>query len=234
MSDQLSPMEAIMWRVGHDATLRMTVGALLVVERPPDPIALLERIRLASPARAAAAPATRRRDDRPHPPGLDRRCRSDARAPRADALGRRAGVPAPGARPRRPARVGAVRSGGLAVGPDGGRRPRGRPRRDLRPCPPRADRRRRRHPAARGAPRRARGAAGPARPPPAPAGEDGRGTRARRRSPSGHVHDHDRPAERHPAARRRRQHRLRRRPRSTPPCASPSGRSTSPTRCPAS
>ena len=28
MTDQLSPMEAIMWRVGQDATLRMTVGAL--------------------------------------------------------------------------------------------------------------------------------------------------------------------------------------------------------------
>jgi WS/DGAT/MGAT family acyltransferase len=52
-------MEAIMWRVGHDATLRMTVGALLVVERPPAPSALLERITRAT----GAAPRLRRRPD---------------------------------------------------------------------------------------------------------------------------------------------------------------------------
>ena len=36
MLDQLSPIEAIMWRVGQDATLRMTVGALMILDRPAD------------------------------------------------------------------------------------------------------------------------------------------------------------------------------------------------------
>ena len=36
MADRLSPMEAIMWRVGQDATLRMTVGALVILDRTAD------------------------------------------------------------------------------------------------------------------------------------------------------------------------------------------------------
>jgi diacylglycerol O-acyltransferase len=47
MSGQLSPMEAIMWRVGQDATLRMTLGALLIVDPPPTQTALTERLAFA-------------------------------------------------------------------------------------------------------------------------------------------------------------------------------------------
>ncbi len=44
MANKLSPMESVMWRVGHDPTLRMTVGALLFVDRSPAPNALAERL----------------------------------------------------------------------------------------------------------------------------------------------------------------------------------------------
>lgn len=47
MSDELSPIEAIMWRVGQTGSLRMTVGALLIVDRLPDRDSLLERLRFA-------------------------------------------------------------------------------------------------------------------------------------------------------------------------------------------
>jgi WS/DGAT/MGAT family acyltransferase len=59
MADLLSPMEAIMWRVGQDATLRMTVGALLVLDRPPTLDALGERLAVA----ADRAPRLRRRPE---------------------------------------------------------------------------------------------------------------------------------------------------------------------------
>ena len=61
MTDQLSPMEAIMWRVGQDATLRMTVGALIILDRPPTTEALSERLAFA----ADQAPRLRRRPDDP-------------------------------------------------------------------------------------------------------------------------------------------------------------------------
>lgn len=61
MSDQLSPMEAIMWRVGQDATLRMTVGALMILDRPPASAALAERLAFA----AGHAPRLCRRPDDP-------------------------------------------------------------------------------------------------------------------------------------------------------------------------
>ena len=61
MTDQLTPMEAIMWRVGQDATLRMTLGALTIVDRPPTVDELRERLGLA----AATAPRLRRRPDDP-------------------------------------------------------------------------------------------------------------------------------------------------------------------------
>ena len=35
MSDTLSPIETVMWRVGHDPTLRMTVGDLMLLDRAP-------------------------------------------------------------------------------------------------------------------------------------------------------------------------------------------------------
>ena len=61
MADRLSPMEAIMWRVGQDATLRMTVGALVLLDRPPSFDALTERLAFAMDN----APRLRRRPDDP-------------------------------------------------------------------------------------------------------------------------------------------------------------------------
>ena len=61
MTDRLSPMEAIMWRVGQDATLRMTVGALAILDRTPTTEALTERLAFA----ADNAPRLRRRPDDP-------------------------------------------------------------------------------------------------------------------------------------------------------------------------
>ena len=61
MTDRLSPMEAIMWRVGQDATLRMTVGALAILESSPTPEALAERVGFATDN----APRLRRRPDDP-------------------------------------------------------------------------------------------------------------------------------------------------------------------------
>lgn len=59
MPEYLSPIEAIMWRVGQDPTLRMTVGALLTLDRAPGSEALAQRV-----ARATAlAPRLRRRPD---------------------------------------------------------------------------------------------------------------------------------------------------------------------------
>ena len=61
MRDPLSPMEAIMWRVGQDATLRMTVGALMILDQPPTTAALTERLKLVTDQ----APRLRRRPDDP-------------------------------------------------------------------------------------------------------------------------------------------------------------------------
>jgi diacylglycerol O-acyltransferase / wax synthase len=58
---QLTPMESIMWRVGQDPTLRMTLGALLIVDRPPTPTALTERLAFA----ATRAPRLCQRPDEP-------------------------------------------------------------------------------------------------------------------------------------------------------------------------
>src|SRR3954463_13693710 len=40
---RLSPIEAVMWKAGQDPTLRMTVGAVLVLDRAPSYDSLLER-----------------------------------------------------------------------------------------------------------------------------------------------------------------------------------------------
>ena len=61
MIERLSPMEAIMWRVGQDATLRMTVGALILLDRPPTTKALEERLALV----ADRVPRLRKRPDDP-------------------------------------------------------------------------------------------------------------------------------------------------------------------------
>jgi diacylglycerol O-acyltransferase / wax synthase len=47
MTDELSPIEAIMWRIGQTGSLRMTVGAVMIVDRLPDHASLLERLRFA-------------------------------------------------------------------------------------------------------------------------------------------------------------------------------------------
>ncbi len=61
MVERLTPMEAIMWRVGQDATLRMTVGALMILDRSPTSKALEERLDLV----ASHEPRLRRRPDDP-------------------------------------------------------------------------------------------------------------------------------------------------------------------------
>ena len=43
MPDRLSPIEAVMWRAGHDPSLRMTVGIVMVLDRAPSLEALEER-----------------------------------------------------------------------------------------------------------------------------------------------------------------------------------------------
>ncbi len=44
MDGRLTPIEAIMWRAGQDPNLRMTVGALVLLGRPVDRDALIERL----------------------------------------------------------------------------------------------------------------------------------------------------------------------------------------------
>ncbi len=48
MNDALSPMEAVMWRVGQDPGLRMTTGNLLFLEQALRPSELIERLGAAS------------------------------------------------------------------------------------------------------------------------------------------------------------------------------------------
>jgi diacylglycerol O-acyltransferase len=59
--DQLSPLEAIMWRVGQDATLRMTLGAVVMLDRAPALPDLRARLAHAT----ALAPRLRCRPDDP-------------------------------------------------------------------------------------------------------------------------------------------------------------------------
>jgi WS/DGAT/MGAT family acyltransferase len=59
MNEHLSPIESIMWRVGQDPTLRMTVGAVLLLDRPPRTAALREQLLSA----ADRAPRLRQRPD---------------------------------------------------------------------------------------------------------------------------------------------------------------------------
>ncbi len=61
-SIDLTPIESVMWRVGQDATLRMTVGVLLILDRLPDPDAVRDRV---GTAMAAAAPLRRRPEPQP-------------------------------------------------------------------------------------------------------------------------------------------------------------------------
>ena len=63
----LTPLESVMWRVGQDATLRMTVGVLLLLDRPPDPDALRRRV-----GTAMAGAARLRQRPEPQPAGRHR------------------------------------------------------------------------------------------------------------------------------------------------------------------
>jgi WS/DGAT/MGAT family acyltransferase len=72
MVEQLSPMEAIMWRVGQDPMLRMTVGTVMILDHAPEQAALIERLAQL----ADDAPRLHRRPDdstpiRPRPIWLD-------------------------------------------------------------------------------------------------------------------------------------------------------------------
>lgn len=44
MSDRLSPIEAMIWKVGHDPALRMTVGNLMILDRAPTRGDLVDRL----------------------------------------------------------------------------------------------------------------------------------------------------------------------------------------------
>lgn len=48
MNDALSPIETVMWRVGNDPSLRMTVGNLMLLDRAPDRAELIDRLALVS------------------------------------------------------------------------------------------------------------------------------------------------------------------------------------------
>src|SRR5215471_7348876 len=48
MTDPLSPIETVMWRVGQDPGLRMTVGNLMILDRPPSRSDLVDRLGLTS------------------------------------------------------------------------------------------------------------------------------------------------------------------------------------------
>jgi diacylglycerol O-acyltransferase len=61
VDDYLSSVESIMWRVGQDPALRMTVGALMILDRSPTKAAFADRVLLA----AQRAPRLRRRPDDP-------------------------------------------------------------------------------------------------------------------------------------------------------------------------
>ena len=59
MNERLTSIEAIMWRAGQDATLRMTVGDLMVLDRAPTRDALVARLAAA----AERVPRLRQRPD---------------------------------------------------------------------------------------------------------------------------------------------------------------------------
>ena len=44
LTGRLTSIEAIMWRAGHDATFRMTVGDVMILDRAPDRDALVDRL----------------------------------------------------------------------------------------------------------------------------------------------------------------------------------------------
>jgi WS/DGAT/MGAT family acyltransferase len=66
MSDALSPIETVMWRVGHDPTLRMTVGNLMLLNQVPARSDLVDRL-------GSVSERAERLRQRPGDPGYVRR-----------------------------------------------------------------------------------------------------------------------------------------------------------------
>ncbi len=91
MSDALSPIETVMWRVGHDPTLRMTVGNLMLLDRAPDASGADRTPGRGIGAGRATPPATGRADLRPAATPVDDGPRFRPGPPRA-----RLTVPPPG------------------------------------------------------------------------------------------------------------------------------------------
>src|ERR1700751_4959655 len=91
MTDPLSPIETVMWRVGQDPSLRMTVGDLMILDRPPTRSELVERL-------WAPSEYAERRRQRPGAPSYVRRRPHWATAPDFDPARhvRTITIPAPG------------------------------------------------------------------------------------------------------------------------------------------
>ena len=91
MSDRLSPIESIIWRVGYDPDLRMTIGNLMILDHAPSPADLTDRL----VALSKDAPQLRARPSESLLPGL-RYCWATDPDFDASLHLRRATVPAPG------------------------------------------------------------------------------------------------------------------------------------------
>ena len=115
MSDRMSPLGSIMWGVGQDATLRMIVGNLIVLDRTPTRSALAERLGVVARSRATAAPAAEWWIGRPNA-GVDRRRVVRSRQPHSQRGCRVAWGPASGPRSGRVARADTVRPEHVAMG----------------------------------------------------------------------------------------------------------------------
>ncbi len=64
MTQRMSPVGSIMWGLGQDPSMRMIVGNVMILDRPPSREALIERLAIAG----AVAPRLRQRPDAP--PGM--------------------------------------------------------------------------------------------------------------------------------------------------------------------
>jgi diacylglycerol O-acyltransferase / wax synthase len=91
MTDRLTPIESIIWRVGYDPDLRMTIGNLMILDHAPSRADLVERL-------AAMSKDAPQLKARPHESVLPGRGYGWARDPDfdADLHLRQATVPAPG------------------------------------------------------------------------------------------------------------------------------------------
>ena len=71
MVDRLNPIELFMWRVSHDPTLRMTVGNLMILDRPPASSGAGRTVGIGSRPRTPTPPDAQRRDQAGETPRLD-------------------------------------------------------------------------------------------------------------------------------------------------------------------